>query len=98
MCIIIYNMGGESQKKWLGVGKLQKFKCNSQVQKNLLGLFLPFSQFLYRYYKNVFPRSLFSQIGHRKIPAEHKKGEGGAVKIITGYFDLLLREKEAVTR
>ena len=60
MCIIIYNMGGESQKKWLGVGKLQKFKCNSQVQKNLLGLFLPFSQFLYRYYK-MFSQSLFSQ-------------------------------------
>ena len=53
-------MGGESQKKWLGVGKLQKFKCNSQVQKNLLGLFLPFSQFLYRYYKMFF-WSHFSQ-------------------------------------
>ena len=60
MCIIIYNMGGESQKKWLGVGKLQKFKCNLQVQKNLLDLFLPFSQFLYRYYK-MFSWSHFSQ-------------------------------------
>ena len=59
-------MGGESQKKWLGVGKLQKFKCNSQVQKNLLGLFLPFSQFLYRYYK-MFSRSLFSQNRAQKV-------------------------------
>ena len=69
-------MGGESQKKWLGVGKLQKFKCNSQVQKNLLGLFLPFSQFLYRYYK-CFPGVSSHKIGHRKIPAEHKKEKEG---------------------
>lgn len=68
-------MGGESQKKWLGVGKLQKFKCNSQVQKNLLGLFLPFSQFLYRYYK-MFSRSLFSQNRMKAAGAEVACGEG----------------------
>ena len=40
-------MGGESQKKWLGVGKLQKFKCNSQVQKKSSGPFFAFLLFAY---------------------------------------------------
>lgn len=73
MCIIIYNMGGESQKKWLGVGKLQKFKCNSQVQKNLLGLLAS----SYIGIIKCFPGVSSHKIGHRKIPAEHKKEKEG---------------------
>ena len=96
MCIIIYNMGGESQKKWLGVGKLQKFKCNSQVQKNLLGLFLPFSQFLYRYYK-MFSRSLFSQ---NRAQEDSGRTDGDNRHIFRSVFDdgriVRLQRKEKV--
>ena len=76
MCIIIYNMGGESQKKWLGVGKLQKFKCNLQVQKNLLDFFCLLASSYIGIIK-CFSGVSSHKIGHRKIPAEHKKEREG---------------------
>ena len=69
-------MGGESQKKWLGVGKLQKFKCNLQVQKNLLDFFCLLASSYIGIIK-CFPGVSSHKIGNREIPAEHKKEKEG---------------------